>query len=67
MKIPRVVRLQSLIAKAIGVLFSVAGGKLLTVTSVGVEPTNAGCEPSTLTSDVLSRYITKHSQKWILK
>ena len=28
-KIPRVVRLQSLIAKAVGVLFSVAGGKLV--------------------------------------
>ena len=32
-------------------------------TSVGVEPTNAACEPSTATSDVLNHYTIEASPK----
>ena len=31
------------------------------MTSVGVEPTNAACAPSTATSDVLNHYTTEAS------
>ena len=33
------------------------------MTSVGVEPTNAVCAPSTAKSDVLNRYTTEASPK----
>ena len=38
-------------------------GKIIILSSVGVEPTNAACAPSTATSDVLNHYTIEASPK----
>ena len=42
-------------------LFIYKGWNKVVLTSVGVEPTNAACAPSTATSDVLNHYTIEAS------